>query len=68
MRLWIVLISPTRQCVEWLEALENSSEILRHNCDTIDGDTIALCRESNLATLAKVRTTWRRGAENSSVL
>ena len=68
MRSWIVLITFARRCVEWLEALENSSEMKRHNCDTVDRDTIELCRESNLATLAKVGTTWRQSAENTRVL
>ena len=68
MRLWIVLITLMRLCVKWLEALENLSDMKRHNCNTIDGDTIELCWESNLATLAKVGTTWRRSAENASVL
>ena len=63
-----MLITLTRPCVEWPEALENSSEMQRRNCDTIDGDTTELCRKSNLAMLAKVGTTWRRGAENTSVL
>ena len=62
------VITLTRQCVEWLKVFENSSEMLRHNCHTIDGDTTELCRESNLAKLAKVGTTWRRGAGNTSEL
>ena len=66
--MWIVLITLTRQCVEWLETLEKSFEMLRHKCDTIDGDTIEQCRESNLATLAMVATSWMRCPENARVL
>ena len=39
---WIVLMTITRQCVEWLEAFENSSVMLRRKC----GHNQASCWES----------------------